>query len=565
MIAKSKTDMNRIQMGTNKEFPGKSHLKPSKSCGTDGSNFQVEFLLDVIQKLSLAKDLETIMFIVRKAARTLTGADGSTFVLRDGNQCYYAEEDAIAPLWKGKRFPMSTCISGWVMEHRQSVIIEDIYSDPRIPFDAYRPTFVKSLAMVPIRTAAPLGAIGIYWAEYYFPTEEQLNWLQVLADSTSVAMENVMLQSELEKGQKETTAQIEMTRKLMEVNKNLECALYELNHRNKEMQWLKELSSTLQTCLYIKEAYHLIALYAAKLLPESSGVFYVMHPSRNYLEAMSSWGDSLIEERIIKPDDCLGLRRGSIYTVEEPQKDLICPHHKINSNLRPYTCIPLFAQSDILGLVCMEWKSFKKEAEEEINKENNQEILASMMAEQIALGISNIMLRETLRNQSLRDVLTGLYNRRYLNEALDRELNRCARKSLSLAVLMLDIDHFKQFNDKFGHEAGDMVIQAFANVLRQVTRKEDIACRYGGEEFILIIPEIDLEAALQRAQSIHDAVSRIHLRYGGNALTQITISIGLTMYPAHGNDMQDLITAADNALYEAKNSGRNKTVLYHKN
>lgn len=244
MIAKSKTDMNRIQMGTNKEFPGKSHLKPSKSCGTDGSNFQVEFLLDVIQKLSLAKDLETIMFIVRKAARTLTGADGSTFVLRDGNQCYYAEEDAIAPLWKGKRFPMSACISGWVMEHRQSVIIEDIYSDPRIPFDAYRPTFVKSLAMLPIRTAAPLGAIGIYWAEYYFPTEEQLNWLQVLADSTSVAMENVMLQSELEKGQKETTAQIEMTRKLMEVNKNLECALYELNHRNKEMQWLKELSST---------------------------------------------------------------------------------------------------------------------------------------------------------------------------------------------------------------------------------------------------------------------------------------------------------------------------------
>lgn len=102
MIAKSKTDMNRIQMGTNKEFPGKSHLKPSKSCGTDDSNFQVEFLLDVIQKLSLAKDLETIMFIVRKAARTLTGADGSTFVLRDGNQCYYAEEDAIAPLWKGK-------------------------------------------------------------------------------------------------------------------------------------------------------------------------------------------------------------------------------------------------------------------------------------------------------------------------------------------------------------------------------------------------------------------------------------------------------------------------------
>ncbi|WP_382342902.1 GAF domain-containing protein [Legionella dresdenensis] len=134
-------------------------------------------LLEVVQNLSSASDLETIMFIVRKAARRLTNADGATFVLRDKENCYYADEDAIGPLWKGKRFPMAMCISGWVMLHGESVVIEDIYSDSRVPADAYRPTFVKSLAMVPIRKNSPIGAIGTYWAENYHPTEQQLKFL----------------------------------------------------------------------------------------------------------------------------------------------------------------------------------------------------------------------------------------------------------------------------------------------------------------------------------------------------------------------------------------------------
>jgi diguanylate cyclase (GGDEF)-like protein len=187
-----------------------------------------------------------------------------------------------------------------------------------------------------------------------------------------------------------------------------------------------------------------------------------------------------------------------------------------------------------------------------------------MIAEQIALGISNIKLRETLRNQSLHDPLTGLYNRRYLEETLERELSRCSRKSASLALLMVDIDHFKQFNDKFGHEAGDIVIQSLANVLRKCARKDDIACRFGGEEFIFVMPEISLETVEERAKELHEAVSHIHLRHGGIALMQITISIGIAIYPRHGENMHSLIAASDVALYEAKNSGRNKTVLYKK-
>lgn len=157
----------------------------------------MEKLVTVVQELSLAHDLESVVAIVRKAARELTGADGATFVLRDGDQCYYVEENAIAPLWKGRRFPMSTCVSGWVMNHASPAVIEDIYSDPRVPTEAYKPTFVKSMAMVPIRRASPVGAIGNYWADRHVPTQEEVVVLQTLADTISVAMTNVDLYEQL--------------------------------------------------------------------------------------------------------------------------------------------------------------------------------------------------------------------------------------------------------------------------------------------------------------------------------------------------------------------------------
>jgi len=159
----------------------------------------IEQLMAAVQQISLARDLDAVMKIVRRAARELTGADGATFVLREGELCYYAEEDVIRPLWRGKRFPLSSCISGWTMIHRQPAVIEDIYADPRIPADAYRPTFVKSLAMVPIRPSSPIGAIGNYWASRHLATSEEVKLLQALADSTSVALENIQLYSELKR------------------------------------------------------------------------------------------------------------------------------------------------------------------------------------------------------------------------------------------------------------------------------------------------------------------------------------------------------------------------------
>ncbi|HEU4726735.1 MAG TPA: GAF domain-containing sensor histidine kinase [Kofleriaceae bacterium] len=167
-----------------------------------------ERLVAVVQELSLARDLTNVMAIVRTAARQLTGADGATFVLRDHTRCYYADEDAIAPLWKGQRFPMEACISGWAMIHREPVAIPDIYDDARVPADAYRPTFVKSLVMVPIRTAAPVGAIGTYWAQPHRASPGEIELLSTLANSTSIAMENVQLYQELEQRVEQRTADL---------------------------------------------------------------------------------------------------------------------------------------------------------------------------------------------------------------------------------------------------------------------------------------------------------------------------------------------------------------------
>lgn len=202
---------------------------------------RVHILVGAIQKLSLARDLEAIQAVVRVTARALTNCDGATFILKDGDQCFYADEDAISPLWKGSRFPLDTCISGWAMQHREPAVIEDIYADARIPHDAYRPTFVKSLAVVPIRTLDPVGAIGNYWAEPHLATTEEVDLLQALADSTAVALENIRLWGDLESVVHERTSALEArTRELEETNAGVEALLGESRQRAEDLDILAE-------------------------------------------------------------------------------------------------------------------------------------------------------------------------------------------------------------------------------------------------------------------------------------------------------------------------------------
>jgi diguanylate cyclase (GGDEF)-like protein len=183
------------------------------------------------------------------------------------------------------------------------------------------------------------------------------------------------------------------------------------------------------------------------------------------------------------------------------------------------------------------------------------------ITEQLSLALANLLMQETLRNQSLRDALTGLFNRRYLDDALAREIGRARRNTIPLSVIMIDLDYFKRFNDTNGHEGGDALLAEFGQTLSRVVRGEDIACRFGGEEFAVILPGADLAAAIQRAEELRTAVTRMSVKLRGATLAPVTASLGVASLHDHGKTGPDLLKAADEALYEAKKEGRNRVAM----
>lgn len=365
--------------------PTISVLNPSDSKRSAWYSEAMCQLVEVVQELSLARDLASVMDIVRRAARDLTGADGATFVLRDGEQCYYAEENAISPLWKGRRFPMSLCISGWVMLNKRSTVIPDIFQDPRIPIDAYRPTFVRSLTMVPIRTRDPVGAIGNYWAETNRPTVEQVAVLQALADTTAVAMENVRVYAELEDRVKQRTAELE----------------------------------------------------------------------------------------------------------------------DANSQLR-------------------------------------KEIAERERAE------------EEVRRLAVSDELTGLYNRRGFMTFGSRDYLQARRSQQRGLVLFADIDGLKRTNDTHGHEAGDRMIVAAANVMKSSFRETDVVARLGGDEFAVFI-----HGSNENEQQLLDRVNANMELIRRNIDVPLAISIGVVECKWDKDEsFEGLLRQADEAMYAVKRTAR---------
>jgi diguanylate cyclase (GGDEF)-like protein len=280
------------------------------------------------------------------------------------------------------------------------------------------------------------------------------------------------------------------------------------------------------------------------------------------VEAVATWGESLEGELNFPPEDCWALRLGRLHRVEHAETDLPC--HHLGRPIRAASfCVPMVALGETLGVLHLAEPvvaSGQTNSSGAASLENPQR-LAMALADQIALALANLNLRDRLRSQSIRDPLTGLFNRRYLQESLERELRRAAREEKSLGVILIDLDHFKQFNDAFGHEAGDEFLRSLGEVLTARTRKEDIACRYGGEEFLLILPNATLSICRRRAEHIRKAARSLNVSLRGRSLGSISLSIGIAIFPQHGATTETLLRTADSALYRAKAEGRDRIVV----
>jgi diguanylate cyclase (GGDEF)-like protein/PAS domain S-box-containing protein len=331
----------------------------------------------------------------------------------------------------------------------------------------------------------------------------------------------------------------------------------ELQLRTKQMTLLSEMGDLLECCGTTQEACAVVAQSVQKLLPEAvSGTLYLFKSSRNLVEAAARWGGDSVSESMFSPDACWSLRRGQAHWNERAG-GISCAHLLAGSTNK-CLCVPMVGQGDTLGVLHLEFAGdggARTDSASE-NPQDSQQRVATTVAAQIALSLASLRLRETLRDQSIRDPLTGLFNRRFMEESLDREMQRAVRKNHPVSVLFVDLDHFKRFNDTFGHDAGDLVLRSIADLFRQVFRVDDVICRYGGEEFGIILPESSAENAAIRANGLREAVKKLEVRYKNHTLGTITLSIGVATFPEHGDTSEELLKAADQCLYQSKAGGR---------
>lgn len=342
---------------------------------------------------------------------------------------------------------------------------------------------------------------------------------------------------------------------LSDANIKLNRTIHALEKRARESELLSGARDELQFCTTPEQAQQSAARSLEKLLPATRGAVCLIHPSQRLAEIAAVWNGPVSLSDGFSVEGCCGLRSGRERWRRPGQSEVHCTHFA-STVPENYLCVPMAAHGETLGVVYVECSSAGIAAMVEEQMPALRE-----MVEMASMAIAGLNLRNKLEQQSIRDGLTGLFNRHFMEEALERELRRAIRHGKRVAMLMIDVDFFKTFNDEFGHEAGDAVLRSVAEALAQALRGEDIFCRYGGEEFLAILPEISLEDAAGRAEALREIVSRTQLRYGGAALPEITVSVGVAAYPDHGPSGELLLKAADRALYSAKRQGRNRVVV----
>lgn len=396
---------------------------------------------------------------------------------------------------------------------------------------------------VPLRDAS--GTI-VQWFGICTDIDDQMRNQQVLEEQirqhTAALMDaNTRLETEMR----------ERARAQKALDEQNEHMLKELTNRSNRATILAKIAELLQNCEDLKDILSVVSGMAPKIFPELSGAVLFTNGSRDTLEVVASWTGCRLPAAVFEPHDCWALRTGHVHIVPAGDATARCRH--VQGGDYSYVCLPLLSQAEAVGILHLQTVASGELVESLMQH-------ATMFAEQVGLSVANLRLREALRNQSIRDPLTGLFNRRYLEETLEREIRRAVRAQQSLGLMMIDLDHFKKFNDTYGHEAGDIILRETAAFLARSVRAEDIVCRFGGEEFVVILPMANLQNTCTRAERIRLALRELGVLHQGHSLGIITASVGVAALPDHGRVRGPLLEAADAALYRAKKEGRDRVV-----
>jgi len=372
---------------------------------------------------------------------------------------------------------------------------------------------------------------------------QQLLEQQIKERTEELAEANIRLQEEM----------AERDHARQEFDDQNETMLQDLTARSQRATLLAKMGELLQSCISKDEVFAAALGFAPKIFPTSRGSVALLNAGRDLVEVVGQWHDCQIPATVFEPSCCWALRTGHPHLVVAGDTTAPCVHASGVKNT--YLCIPILAQGEALGILHFQ-------ATDDAPVMADAELsFKTTFAGQVGLSVANIRLREALRAQSIKDPLTGLCNRRYLTEMLDREIRRAVRAEQPLGILMLDLDHFKKFNDTYGHDAGDTVLRETASFLTKSIRIEDIVCRFGGEEFVIILPTADLNASHARAERIRSKLRELTVLHQGQSLGMITVSVGVAALPQHGTSPKELLDAADAALYRAKREGRDRVVV----
>jgi diguanylate cyclase (GGDEF)-like protein/PAS domain S-box-containing protein len=340
---------------------------------------------------------------------------------------------------------------------------------------------------------------------------------------------------------------------LQQANKKLEAWVHELELRTREMTVLSEMGDILRACFTAEEVFEVIVRVARELFPQQGGALFVIGPSRNIVESVADWGDVSRVELTFTPDECWALRRGRVHWVEDTHVGLLCKHlHAPPPS--GYLCVPMMAQSEAVGVLHLTMGEGAQMPEA-------KQRVAVAMAEHVAMALSNLRLHEKLRNQSIRDQLTGLFNRSFMEESLELELRRAARSHLPLSVIMLEIDNFQSINDNYGLEMGDSMLRRAGMLIQANVRKGDIASRYGNQTFVVLLPQSGFDISRQRAENLCTLARTLEVKYQSMQVGHISASVGLAVFPEHGQTVDSLLRSAEAALNRAKNSGGDRIIV----